>query len=216
MSRAYSRWVELRPGSRATVLIVLVVLVGNGFYVGGLTDSSPLSWTTNLVTVTCHLSCTRSSIDPNIGFITQPLGYLASHQVFSGHWPFWNPFEGLGQPLLGEMQAAALFPPIWLLALPAGLLWFHISLEIVAGLATYALVRRLGVDSTVATFAGCLFALNGTFAWLGNAVVNPVCLLPVTLLAVEYVMDGVRWSRPTRWPLLAVALALSMAAGFPE
>ena len=214
LTRLRSGW--LTPGRRAVLVIVATVLAGNVLYLLGQADSSPLTWTSSVVTVYCHLSCGRPAIDPNVGFITQPLGHLASSMVLHGHWPYWNPFEGLGQPLLGEMQSAALFPLAWLLIMPAGLLWFHISLEIVAGLATYAVLRRLDLDSTWAMVGGCLFALNGTFAWLGNAVLNPVCLLPLTILGAEYIIDGVRWNRPTRWPLFAIALALGLYAGFPE
>ena len=56
----------------------------------------------------------------------------------------------------------------------AGLLWFHISLEVIAGFSTYFLAKRLGVPVIFATAAGCLYALNGTFAWIGNAVLNPI------------------------------------------
>ena len=49
-------------------------------------------------------------IDPNVGFITQSLGHLAALDILHGHLPWWNYFEGLGQPLAGEMQSAALFP----------------------------------------------------------------------------------------------------------
>ncbi len=53
--------------------------------------------------------------------------------ILHGHLPWWNSFEGLGQPLVGEMQSAALFPLTLLFALPSGLFWFHISLEYIAG-----------------------------------------------------------------------------------
>jgi ABC-type xylose transport system permease subunit len=46
-------------------------------------------------------------------------------------------------------------------------------LEVIAGISTYFLARRLSLPVFFATVAGMLFALNGTFAWLGNAVLNP-------------------------------------------
>jgi len=36
---------------------------------------------------------------------------------------------------------------------------------LIAGFSTYFLAKRLGVPLVFATAAGCLFALNGTFAW---------------------------------------------------
>ena len=129
-------------------------------------------------------------IDPNVGFITQPLGHLAAMNLLHGHLPWWNYFEGLGQPLVGEMQAAALFPLTLLFALSSGLLWFHISLEVIAGVSTYFLARRLGVPAGFATVGGVLFALNGTYAWLGNAVLNPIAFIPMLLLGIEMIYDS--------------------------
>ena len=71
-----------------------------------------------------------------------------------GHLPWWNYYEGLGQPLAGEMQAASFFPLTLWFALPAGLLWFHISLEVIAGFSAYFLAKRLGVPMIFATAAG--------------------------------------------------------------
>jgi hypothetical protein len=153
--------------------------------------------------------------DPNIGYTAQALGHLAAMDWLHGIVPWWNPYEGLGAPLAAEMQSAAFFPPTMLLALPNGQLLFHVLLEAVAGLATWFLARELGCRRSVATLAGLLFALNGTFAWWGSASVNPVAFLPLAILGVERM-----WRRqapdPAGWLLLAVSLALSVYAGFPE
>jgi hypothetical protein len=155
-------------------------------------------------------------IDPNVGFITQPLGHLAAMDLLHGHLPWWNYFEGLGQPLAGEMQSAALFPLTLWFALPAGLLWFHISLEVIAGFSTYFLAKRLGLPLIMATAAGALFALNGTFAWVGNAVLNPIAFLPLLLLGIEMVYDSTKTKSNRGWYLAAIAIALAFYAGFPE
>jgi hypothetical protein len=155
-------------------------------------------------------------IDPNVGFITQPLGHLSAMDLLHGHLPWWNYFEGLGQPLVGEMQAAALFPLTLLFALPAGLLWFHISLEVIAGISTYFLAKRLGLPLFIATTAGVLFALNGTYSWLGNAVLNPIAFLPMLLLGIEMIYDSTLTKNNKGWYLAAIAIALAFYAGFPE
>jgi hypothetical protein len=156
-------------------------------------------------------------IDPNVGFITQPFGHLAAMDLLHGHLPFWNYFEGLGSPLLGEMQSAALFPLTLLFALPSGLLWFHMSFEIIAGFSTYFFFRRLSIPVFFATAAGLLFAMNGTFAWLGNAVLNPVAFLPMLLLGIEMIYDASSKGGSRKgWYVAALAIALSLYAGFPE
>jgi len=83
------------------------------------------------------------------------------------------------------MQSGALFPLTLLFAFSSGLVWFHISLEVIAGISTYFLARRLSLPVFFATFAGILFALNGTYAWLGNSVLNPVAFLPMAVLGIE-------------------------------
>lgn len=155
-------------------------------------------------------------IDPNVGYITQSLGHVAAMDMLHGHFPWWNYFEGLGQPLAGEMQSAALFPLTVLFALPSGLLWFHASLEVIAGVSTYFLAKRLSMPTFVATGVGVLFALNGTYSWLGNAVLNPIAFLPMLILGIEIIYDNASSSSKKGWYVAAIALALSMYAGFPE
>jgi hypothetical protein len=198
------------------VWIVLAVLVGNALYLLGVTNSNPISWTSGITQNTCLLSCGRSSIDINVGTITQPLGHLAALDLWHGQWPWWNPFEGLGQPLAGEMQSAALFPLTALLIVPAGLLWVHVVLETLAGLSTYFLIRRLNLNRVTAIGAGVLFAFCGTFAWLANTVVEPLAFLPMLLLGIEIIFDRSSDRSQRGWYLAALALALSLYAGFPE
>jgi hypothetical protein len=215
-SRFYTFYRRLPPSTGPLLLILLAVLIGNGLYLIGESNISPIWWTANISTIICHVTCGRPMIDPNVGFITQPIGHLASMDLLHGHLPWWNYFEGLGQPLAGEMQSAAFFPLTLLFALPAGLLWFHISLEVIAGISTYFLAKRLGVPLIFATAAGCLFALNGTFAWVGNAVLNPICFLPLLLLGIEMIYDSTQTKNNQGWYLLAIATALAFYAGFPE
>jgi hypothetical protein len=204
------------PSATPILFIIAAVFVGNGVYLLGLGDLNPISWTSGIAHAVCHSSCGRPMIDPNVGFITQPLGHLAAMDLLHFHLPWWNYFEGLGQPLAGEMQSAALFPLTLLFALPSGLLWFHISLEVVAGVSTYFLAKRLGANQLIATTGAILFALNGTYAWLGNAVLNPIAFLPMLILGIEMIYDGARSGARKGWHLAAIAIALSLYAGFPE
>ena len=206
----------LSPHVVPLALIILAVLVGNAVYLFGIGSSDPIAWTASIAHSTCAMICGRPSIDANVGNITQPLGHLAAMDVLHGHFPWWNPFEGLGQPLAGEMQSAALFPLTWLLAVPTGLLWFHVLLEVTAGVATYFLLRRLSLPTTACAVGGVLFALNGTFAWLANSVVNPLAFLPLLLLGVEILLSHAASRTSKGWYLVAIALALSLYSGFPE
>ena len=207
---------RLPPSAVAIGLIVVIVLLANGMYVFGLANNDPISWTAGISHHLCRITCGRPAIDPNVGFVTQTLGHQAAMDLLHGHFPWWNYFQGLGQPLAGEMQSAALFPLTLLFALPSGLVWFHICLEVIAGISTYFLARRLSLPIFFATVAGMLFALNGTYAWLGNSVLNPVAFLPMLVLGVEMILDSSSSSSKRGWYIAAIALALSLYAGFPE
>ncbi|HUX03506.1 MAG TPA: hypothetical protein VMV53_01170 [Acidimicrobiales bacterium] len=207
---------RLPPATVPLLIIVLAVLVGNIMYVSGLANNDPISWTAGISHKICRVTCGRPMIDPNVGFITQPLGHLSAMDLLHGHMPFWNYFEGLGTPLAGEMQSASFFPLTLLFAFPSGLVWFHVLLEIIAGVSTYFLARRLSIPVIFATAAGVLFALNGTYAWLGNAVLNPVAFLPMLILGIEMIFDSARRHERQGWYVAAIALSLSLYAGFPE
>ncbi len=157
-----------------------------------------------------------SIIDPNAGYITMAMGHLAAMDWLHGHIPWWNPYEGLGAPLAGEMQAAAFFPAVLLLEGSLGFVVFHIVLELVAGYATYFLLRRLGLGRAASTAGGVAFGLCGTLAWFEHATANPVAFLPLALLGVERARAASVEMRANGWRLLAVALALSIVSGFPE
>jgi len=155
-------------------------------------------------------------IDPNVGFVSQALGHRAASDLLAGHIPWWNPFEGVGFPLLGEGQSAALFPFTPLLALANGQLYFHLVLELVAAAAMQRLLKEMGLARWVTVVGAILFGLNGTFAWLTNAAFNPVAFLPVMLWGIER-CRRFSWRRScTGWLLIAVGVALSLYAGFPE
>lgn len=156
------------------------------------------------------------NLDTNVGDTTQALGHLVALQWLHGHVPWWNPYEGVGAPLAGEMQSGAFFPPIILLAFSQGMLMLQLLLELVTGCSTYFLARRLGVGRTLSTAAGAAFGLCGTFAWFAHAPVHPVVLLPLGLLGIERAIDASTDHRRGGWGLLAISLALSILAGFPE
>ncbi len=155
-------------------------------------------------------------IDPNAGYVTFSLGHLVTTDWLHGHVPWWNPYEGLGSPLAGEMQSAAFFPPVLLLQDALGFVVFHVLLELVAGYATYFLLQRLGLGRAASTAGGVAFGLCGTLAWFEHATANPVAFLPLALLGVELARESASTSRRYGWRLLAVALGLSIVSGFPE
>jgi hypothetical protein len=210
-------WLRARTAFVPLAVIGLTILAVNIPTLVHLVTTNPVLLDADLQTgATRQVLPGSPVIDPNAGFITLSMGHLALSDWLHGHVPWWNPYEGLGSPLAGEMQAAAFFPPILLLQGTLGFVVFHLLLELVAGWATYFLLRRLDLGRAAATAGGVAFGLCGTLAWFEHAAANPVAFLPLALLGVEHARDASLGSRRHGWRLLALALALSIVSGFPE
>ncbi|MBR0559393.1 hypothetical protein KB213_04895 [Neokomagataea sp. TBRC 2177] len=149
-------------------------------------------------------------IDGCAGVFVEALGRLVSQDWLHGIIPWWNPYSGVGMPLAGEYQPAAFFLPFILyLALPNGLLMMKCTLQIIAGLSTYTLLKKIRLDARVALVGGLLYAFNGTYAWASDGPSEPLAFLPLALYGVERAREG-------RWGWLALGLAYLMLSGFPE
>ena len=200
----------LSPDARAAIAIAAIVVLANLPYLVGVFDANPLAPRASLVAASAAGPVNgQSTIDPNNGFVSQALGHRAALDLIHLELPWWNPYEGSGTPLAGEMQSAALFPPTLLLLASNGQLYEHVLLEMLAGIATYFLLRRLRLHRWAALAGGAAFALNGTFAWFAHAPVNPVAFLPLLLLGIERAYSAALEDRRGGWGLIAVAGALS-------
>ena len=198
-------------------MICLVVVLANGTYLLHFFNPNPINQVSELGTIPQPgLLSGDNNIDPNIGFTAQALGHRAAVDWLHGQIPWWNPYEGVGAPLAGEMQAAALFPLDVFNLLPEGQIFFRLILETLAGIGAYLLLRRLTRSNLTAVVGGIAFALNGTFSWMFHAPGNPIAFLPFLLLGVEWAREGALDRCRKGWALIAVALALSLYAGFPE
>lgn len=215
-TRLRERGNRFPPDVWALIALVGVVLAANAVSMLRITDPNPLGPLSGLSVSQPGFVLGHSSIDPNIGFTVQALGRRAMLDLIHGHLPWWNPFEGTGTALAGEMQSGAFFPPSLLLLIGNGQLYERMLLELLAGYATYRLLRRLELSFWACLAGGIAFALNGTFAWLQNAAFNPVAFLPLALLGIERARAAVLAGRAGGWRLLALALVLSVLAGFPE
>lgn len=201
----------------AIYLLVAGILIANLLYLSGVFQDNPsLRLSALSPRVSPGVLPGDRTIDPNDGYTTQALGRLAAEDLLHGHLPYWNPYVAAGTPLAGEMQSAALFPFVVLLAVDKGLLYMHVLLELIAGISTYLFLRRLDRSQASATVGGLAFGVNGTFAWLTNAIFNPVAFLPLLLLSIEVIRQHSGRRRRIGWALMAVAIALSAYAGFPE
>jgi hypothetical protein len=204
------------PHSVPLLVILLAIGVANAPALLHLVTINPLSLDGLLALPKSGLLPGQPYADPNAGYTAQALGHLAALDWLHGHVPWWNPFEGLGMPLAGEMESGAFFPPTLVLAVSQGVLVLRILLEAIAGIGTYLLVQRLGVGRLFSTVAGLCLSMCGTFALFLHAPMRPVAFLPLSLLGVELALKAATDGKRGGWYLLALSLALSILAGFPE
>lgn len=154
--------------------------------------------------------------DANVGWTNQALGHLAASQWLRGIIPWWNPDSGIGLPLAGEMQPAALFLPfVLLLIFPSGLLWLMGVLQALSAIACFHLLKRLNLQRNTALVGALLFEFNGTFASVpGETILNVVPFLPILLLGIENARD--REGAIPAVLLVAIGIGWSLLGGFPE
>lgn len=158
----------------------------------------------------------HASFDPSIGSVFQPLGRRAADELLHGRLPWWNPDQGIGAPLAGEMSPAALYPFILLEALPNGQTILDVFVQLMAGAFTFMLARRLKLGLFAAGVAAVLFETNGTFAWLSAGWCYPLPFLPLLLYGIELTVGPVRRERALGTVLVAVAVGVSISAGMIE
>ena len=208
-------WLDRYPWIPVLFLILLPFLVELPLIFLGL-STNPIWQQSGIVEgVKAGFLPGLSYADPNVGWTTQALGHLAAEDWLHGTIPWWNPYSGIGLPLAGEMQPNAFFLPfVFLLLLHNGVLWLKIAMQIMAGLATFALLRELKLGRLTALTGGVLYALNSTFAWMpGETICNTIPFLPLLLYGIERSrraegIDGIIW--------IALAISGSLYAGFPE
>jgi hypothetical protein len=104
-----------------------------------------------------------------------PLRVFAGQLLSQGHLPLWNPYVWSGSPLLGGLNAGALYPFTLLFAvLPATAAWVLNLLGAywAGGLGLYALLRQFRLAPLAALLAAITYAFGG--AMVGQMVHLPI------------------------------------------
>ncbi|MGA2112243.1 MAG: YfhO family protein [Anaerolineales bacterium] len=143
-----------------------------------------------------------------------PWHFLARELLARGGLPLWDPYLGMGAPLLANSQSALLYPPNWLLlVLPLDHAqgWLLVAHIVLGGWGMICLARRLGINSFGQAVAGLAFALSGySVGRAGFQSINAaLAWLPWIILAAERLVSEERGITI----LLGVLLALQILAG---
>lgn len=147
-----------------------------------------------------------------------PMKAAQAELMGDGELPLIDPYRSAGQPLVGNLNAAPLYPDnlLFLTASPFWALnahfWIHLLL---APLSFYWLGRRWGLGRGAAWAAGVCYAASGFFLSLFNLynLVAGAALVPAFIAAALTLCDGTPSRRA--WIVAAGLWALLLLAGDP-
>jgi Bacterial membrane protein YfhO len=150
---------------------------------------------------------------PDLANLTLPWFQFEASEWHQGRFPLWDPNSWTGQPLLGQGQPGAAYPPNWLLFwMPLNkqgwlrqdvLHWYYVLIHFLAALTCYALARELGRSRGASIVAGCIFSMAGYVAYTDwPQMVNGAVWAPLVFLYLFRVARGKR------------VLASSLLSGF--
>lgn len=154
-----------------------------------------------------------------------PLASFVARSVRNGSFPWWDPTSYCGFPIHADIQAQLFYPVTWLALLASGLgssprsYYFYEWLDplhmALGGVFAVFLLRRLRCPPPAALLGASAYQLGAFFASQAQhlGAISCAAWLPLALWAVIEIAD-----RPNaRWAgVLAVAVALTVLAGFPD
>jgi hypothetical protein len=129
-----------------------------------------------------------------------PASWFVRQSLRAGELPVWNPYQGLGFPILGDPLYGIFYPPNWLLLLvPDG--WVAHGVTALAfahmawgGLGVYVLARRLRAAPIAALVSGLAWSLSGyiTAQWTAGLLLHAGAWIPWTAVGHLVLLDSLR------------------------
>jgi len=168
-------------------------------------------------------ACTRHSpgdprVDPYAGsWALDPWGQVVHRELSDGEVPLWNPYQGIGMPLAGNMQSSVFDPLLAVFHVHPTLLVQDLSFLVallLVGLGGYAAARAMRLSPLAATVAGSVYGLSGWFfGYSNNHWFSIYVYLPFAIACIEWIL---RSERRAPVALLAVTMTATVFAGMPE
>jgi len=144
--------------------------------------------------------------------------------LLQGQIPLWNPWVGMGAPLVANYQSAIFYPPYWILLFVyalAGLKWMSWSITLVvvfhliwSGLGMARLLEELGLGKLAQSIGGMAFSLSGYMvARAGFLSINSAAAWFPWILFFS--LRIVHKKKNAFW-MLSVVMALQLLAGHAQ
>lgn len=147
-----------------------------------------------------------------------PWTTLAWTQVHHGHLPLWNPYSGLGMPLVFNWQSASFSVPAlvgYLFPVRLAFTVAQVTTLLIGGSGVYVLSRVLRTSVLGAATAATVYELSGPFmGWLGWPNAAAMSWAGWLFATAILIVRGRHRSRDIA--LFAVFLACAVYAGQPE
>ena len=120
-----------------------------------------------------------------------PMRKMVGEQLRKLQWPLENPHEATGTPMLADPQSAVMYPATWLFAVMPAKPAYSLSLMLgfaIAGLGTYAYLRRLGLVNGAAGFGAVAMMFCGFFVGhrVHLSILHAAAWLPWGLWCIEW------------------------------
>ncbi len=145
-----------------------------------------------------------------------PVAWLARQEVWSGHFPLWNPFSGCGLPLLANTLDESILPYSvlkYLFPFPLGLNLFIAAKLFLAFTGAFALSRGIGSSRPGAILAAAIYGLTGIITLNVNNTLGPVLLMPWCVFALHRLALHPRLRSSL---LVTAAFGLALMGGNPQ
>jgi len=156
-----------------------------------------------------------------------PARWFVRQSLLSGELPLWNPYQGLGFPVLGDPLYGVFYPPSWLVLL-VGPTWVANAVSALdflhmawGGLGVFFVARRLRATPLAATVAALAWSLSGymTAQWTAGLRLHAGAWIPWAavghLALLIRLRDGGRgWMTALVKAALPTGLALLMGEMF--
>jgi len=150
-------------------------------------------------------------------FMEEPIFHLVKESLINNHeFPFWNPYQGCGYPLIAMMHHG-FFWPLHLIyyLLPNSISWDIVILLrlLLGGVLMYGFLKKIKLNPMACAFGAAVFMLSPGLTLYQYGFMNVVIVLPLLLILIERLME-----RPGRLSMTGVAIGvwLTFLAGHPE